>query len=152
MKKGNYYSGKFRPSLIEKYEGNYKKIKYRSMWERQVFRWCDTSSNVVKWSSEEIAIPYRCKTDGKAHIYYPDLKITFDNGETHLIEIKPKNQTEAPKKQLKKTKQYIIKVLMYVKNISKWEAAGAWCKKQGWIFNIWTEDTIQNLGIKILTK
>jgi len=150
MKK--FYSGRYRPSNPGKYAGNYKNIEYRSLWERQTFRWCDTNSSVVKWSSEEIGIPYKCKTDGKKHIYIPDLKITFDNGETHIIEIKPKAQTIAPKKQLKKTKQYIIKVLMYVKNLSKWESAEAWCKDKGYIFSIWTEDTLKNLGIKILTK
>ena len=149
MKK--FYSGRFRPSNPAKYTGNYNKIEYRSLWERQAFRWCDTCGDVIKWSSEELAIPYRCKTDGKGHIYIPDLRITFSNGETHIIEIKPKNQTIAPKKQLKKTKAYVIKVLMYVKNISKWEAAEEWCKAQGFIFNIWTEDTLKDLGIKIFT-
>ena len=150
MKK--FYSGRYRPSNPGKYSGDYRNVKYRSLWERQVFRWCDTSGSVKSWSSEEIAIPYRCKTDGKAHIYYPDLKILFDNGETHLIEIKPKSQTIQPKKQTRLTKSYVTSVLMYAKNVSKWEAAQAWCKKQGYIFSVWTEDTIQDLGIKLLLK
>ena len=54
-----YYSGRFRPKNIDKYAGDYTKIKYRSMWERQVFKWCDEKPHVIKWSSEEEVIPYR---------------------------------------------------------------------------------------------
>lgn len=146
-----FYSGKFRPSFPEKYRGNLRNIKYRSLWERQVFKWCDTCGDILEWSSEEIAIPYRCKTDGKTHIYYPDLKVKFANGETHLVEIKPKNQTREPKKQSRVTKKYLIEVLTYAKNISKWEAASAWSEKQGYKFNVWTEETIKSFGIKLLT-
>jgi hypothetical protein len=53
-----YYSGSFKPKNREKYAGDVSAIKYRSMWERQVFRWCDENSSVAKWSSEEIVIPY----------------------------------------------------------------------------------------------
>jgi len=147
-----YYSGKFRPSNPGKYLGNIRNVKYRSLWERQVFRWCDTNGSVKAWSSEEMGIPYKCKTDGKTHIYIPDLKIIWENGETHVIEIKPKSQTLPPKPQTRKTKAYILSVLMYAKNVSKWEAAAAWCEAHDMIFAIWTEETIQNLGIKLLTS
>ena len=40
---------------------------------------------------------------------------------------------------------------MYVKNISKWAAAEAWCKNHGYIFAIWTEETLKDMGIKLLT-
>ena len=48
-----YYSGRFRPKNIDKYDGDHTKIKYRSHWEMQVFKWCDTTSAVKKWSSEK---------------------------------------------------------------------------------------------------
>ena len=146
-----YYSGKFKPNNIDKYRGDHTKIKYRSMWERQVFRWCDTKDVVVKWSSEEDVIPYRCKTDGKMHRYFIDLKITFNNGDTYLIEIKPKAQTLEPKIRSRKTKKYLKEVLTYGKNISKWEAAQKWCNARGYKFAIWTEIEIKALGIKLLT-
>lgn len=146
-----YYSGRFRPKNIPKYAGDYTKIKYRSMWERQVFKWCDDQSQVLKWSSEEDIIPYRCKTDGKMHRYFVDLKVTFNTGDTYLIEIKPKKQTEEPKVRSRKTKKYINEVTTYAKNISKWEAAEKWCNKRGYKFAIWTEETIKGLGIKLLT-
>jgi len=146
-----YYSGRFRPKNIDKYTGDHTKIQYRSMWERQVFRWCDTSSAVKKWSSEENIIPYICKTDGKKHRYFPDLKVTFSNNKTYLIEIKPKAQTLEPKIPKRRTKKFLNEVLTYAKNISKWEAAEEWCEDHGYEFAIWTEETIKSLGIKLLT-
>jgi hypothetical protein len=151
MKRGQYYSGKYRPIHPGKYDGDYTAICYRSLWERQVFKWCDENINVVKWSSEETIVPYRCKTDNKLHRYFVDLKIQFKTGQTYLIEIKPKKQTQEPKVRTRKTKAYITEVLTYVKNQSKWSAANEYCADRGWIFEVWTEDTIKGLGIKLLT-
>jgi hypothetical protein len=36
-----FYKGKFRPKNPQKYEGDFRNIVYRSMWERQVLKWCD---------------------------------------------------------------------------------------------------------------
>lgn len=145
------YSGKYIPKNKAKYAGDYSKIQYRSLWERQVFKWCDENISVVSWSSEETVVPYRCRSDGKNHRYFVDLKITFKTGVTYLIEIKPKKQTQEPKVRTKKTKAYITEVLTYAKNMSKWEAAREYCADRGWIFEVWTEDTIKALGIKLLT-
>jgi hypothetical protein len=111
----------------------------------------DENSDVLAWNSEEVVIPYRCKTDNKVHRYFVDLKIQFKNGQTYLIEIKPKKQTIEPKIRTKKTKAYITEVLTYVKNQSKWEAASEYCADRGWTFEVWTEDTIKGLGIRLLT-
>jgi len=151
MKNGHYYKGKYRVINKEKYDGDYNAVSYRSLWERQVFRWCDENPSVARWSSEETVIGYRCKTDNRLHRYFVDLKIKFSNGQTYLIEIKPKKQTEAPKVKTRKTKAYITEVLTYAKNISKWEAAQEYCTDRGWIFEVWTEDSIKALGIKLLT-
>lgn len=151
MKKKHYYSGKYRPINISKYDGDYRQISYRSLWERQVFKWCDQNPDIVSWSSEETIVPYRCKTDNKIHRYFVDLKIKFNNGETYLIEIKPKKQTVEPKIRTRKTKGYITEVLTYAKNISKWQAAQEYCADRGMIFEVWTEDTLKALGIKLLT-
>ena len=145
------YRGKYKPTNPSKYMGDYTKIVYRSLWERQVFRWCDDEPNIVGWCSEETIIPYRCKTDNKIHRYFVDLKVKFKDGQTYLIEIKPKSQVQAPKIRTKKTKAYITEVLTYAKNQSKWEAAREYCTDRGWAFEIWTEDTIKALGIKLLT-
>jgi hypothetical protein len=145
------YSGKYIAKNKGKYSGDHNKIYYRSLWERQVFKFLDENSDVLAWNSEEVVIPYRCKTDNKVHRYFVDLKIQFKNGQTYLIEIKPKKQTIEPKVRTKKTKAYITEVLTYVKNQSKWEAASEYCADRGWHFEIWTEDVIKGLGIKLLT-
>lgn len=145
------YRGKFNPKNLNKYEGDWRRIEYRSLWERQVFRFCDDNDAIVRWSSEEVIVPYRCKTDNRVHRYFVDLKITFKNGDTYLVEIKPKKETVEPKKRSSKSKGYLTEVLKYVKNISKWESADEYAKQRGWKFEVWTEDTIRGMGIKLLT-
>ena len=145
------YRGKFNPKNLGKYEGDFRRIEYRSLWERQVFRWCDDNDAILRWSSEEVVVPYRCKTDNRVHRYFVDLKITFKNGDTYLIEIKPKKETLEPKKRSSKSKGYLTEVLKYVKNMSKWESANEYAKQHGWKFEVWTEETIKGLGIKLLT-
>jgi len=151
MAKKHYYSGKYRVIHREKYDGDASGVVYRSLWERQVFKWCDENQAVKSWSSEETIVPYRCRSDGKSHRYFVDLKVTFKTGTTYLIEIKPKKQTQEPVVRAIKTKRYITEVLTYAKNISKWEAAKEYCADRGWVFEIWTEDVIKGLGIKLLT-
>ena len=87
------YSGRYRVKNRKKYEGDFNKVKYRSLWERQTFKWLDNNPGVIGWSSEEVIIPYRCKTDGKIHRYFVDLFIRTKDGKIFLIEIKPKKQT-----------------------------------------------------------
>jgi hypothetical protein len=144
------YKGTYRPKNLEKYKGDGSRVIYRSLWERQVFRWLDEHPDVVKWSSEEIVIPYRCKTDGRIHRYFVDVYIQFRNGSQYLIEIKPDSQTKPPKVKSRQTPKYINEVMGYAKNLSKWEAATEYCKDRKWIFEVWTEKTLKKLGIKIL--
>lgn len=145
------YSGRYKVKNLKKYVGNSANVKYRSLWERQVMRWLDSNPAVVSWNSEEVVIPYRCRTDNKVHRYYMDLYIKFDDGKKYLIEIKPKTQTQPPKKPSRKTKRYLNEVMAYVKNQSKWETAKVFAENRGMAFEIWTEDTIKGLGIKLLT-
>jgi hypothetical protein len=144
------YKGRYKVKNPSKYRGNPTQVIFRSLWERQVFRWCDENSSVLQWSSEEIIIPYRCKTDNKLHRYYPDVYIKTKNGE-YLIEIKPKKETVPPRDRSKKTKKYLNEVMTYIKNTSKWDAAKEYCADRGFIFDIWTEDTLKKMGIKLLT-
>jgi|TARA_B110000977_G_C10768432_1_gene373655 hypothetical protein len=145
------YSGRYPVSDPKKYDGDSTKVYYRSLWERQVFKWCERNPQVLRWSSEETIIPYKCKTDNRIHRYFVDVKIKLDTGETYLIEIKPKKETIAPKKPARQTKKYVTEVMTYVKNQSKWEAAEEYCMQRGWKFVVWTEDTLKSLGIKLLT-
>ena len=144
------YSGRYKPKNIKKYEGNVSSIKYRSLWERQVMRWLDSNPSVIGWNSEEVVVRYRCKTDGKIHRYFTDLFIRMKDGKCFLIEIKPKNQTVPPKQKSRKSKKYLREVMTYAKNISKWEAATEFANRNGMTFQIWNEDTIKGLGIKLL--
>ena len=145
------YKGKYRIKKPEKYAGDPKNVTYRSLWERQAFRWCEDRDDVVAWSSEETVVPYVCPTDKRAHRYFIDLKIKFKNGRTVLVEIKPKSQTVPPKKPSRQTKKYINEVMTYVKNEAKWKAASKYAQDRGYHFEIWTEDTMKQLGMKLLT-
>ena len=145
----------YKPFFPEKYAGDPTNIVMRSSWETKFALWCDNNPHVVKWSSEETIVPYRCPTDGKVHRYFIDFKITFNNKKTYLVELKPKKQTVPPEQKSTKKrarKQYITEVLAYVKNQAKWKAADAYAKSTGTEFQVWTEDTLDQLGIKILGK
>ena len=140
------YSGRYKVRDFKKYEGDRDKVVYRSSWEKACFIWCDSNPDIVKWSSEEIVVPYKWDIDKKMHRYFVDLKVTFKNKKTLLIEIKPDKETSPPKRP-DKTKRYINEAMTYVKNMNKWEAANNFAKDRGWEFQIWTEDTLHSMGI-----
>ena len=60
----NYKQGLFSPRNPKKYMGDPTNIVYRSGWEKRVMDWADGNSNVLRWSSEEVVIPY--KSDRKS--------------------------------------------------------------------------------------
>jgi hypothetical protein len=68
----NNNQGYFKPRHPEKYVGDVNKIRFMSSWELQADKFLDDNPNVLRWSSEEIVIPYVKPTDGKVHRYYPD--------------------------------------------------------------------------------
>ena len=140
------YKGKFKPKNRDKYKGNPTNIIYRSLWERRFMVYCDSNNSVVKWSSEEIVIPYRSPFDRKIHKYYPDfwVKIKKHDGtiETSIIEVKPKSQTIPPKDTSRKRKsgRFLLEMKRYGINEAKWIAANTYCKYKKWKFKIITED------------
>jgi len=138
-----YHQGKYNIKFPEKYAGDPTNIIYRSSWELRFMNWCDSNSAVIKWSSEETIIPYRCGTDNRLHRYFIDFKIqvkTKTNGsKTYLVEVKPSTQTMPPVFPGRRTKRYITEAMTFVKNQSKWEAAVQYCKERGWEFKIITE-------------
>lgn len=145
------YKGYYNPQNKEKYQGSLP-IIYRSSWELSLMIWCDKNANILEWKSESIIIPYYNEIDKKYHKYYIDFSIKFKNNETYLIEIKPEKQTIAPIKckSGKITKKYLMEVLEYNKNCSKWIAAKKFAEEKGYNFQIWTENTLKHLGIKLL--
>ena len=134
------YSGKYKVKNIRKYRGNPDKVVYRSHWEKMVH------DEITEWSSEETVVPYYYEVDKRYHRYFVDLKIKFNTGEVILVEIKPAKETEPPKRP-DKSKRYINEAMTYVKNMNKWEAADTFAKDRGWKFQIWTENTLQSMGI-----
>jgi hypothetical protein len=142
------HKGFFKPLNPKKYAGNPSNIVYRSRWEFVFMRFCDKNSDVLEWSSEEFFVPYRCRTDGRIHRYFPDFKvkiITPKGIKTQVIEIKPYKEVYPPKKPPRMTKRYMTEALTYAKNKSKWEYAEEWCKNRGYEFKIITE---KELGLK----
>jgi hypothetical protein len=109
----------------------------------------DRDKDVIEWSSEEFFIPYRCRTDGRMHRYFPDFKVKLKKADgkivTQIIEIKPRGQTVPPSRPPRKTRRYITEALTYAKNKSKWEYAREWCKNRGYEFVIMTE---KELGLR----
>ena len=142
------YSGKFKIKNVNKYKGDFDNVIYRSLWERNVFKWCDENPKVKFWSSEEVIVPYFYEGDKRYHKYFPDIKIVFED-KTILVEIKPEKETHPPTGQ-RRTKQYIAEGLSYIRNMNKWEAANDYAKDRGWEFQVWTEDTLKDLGIKLI--
>lgn len=142
------YQGKYQPG--PKYVGDRNNCFYCSLWERQLMKWADNNEGVVAYSANDVVIPYRCVTDNRIHHYYIDFMIEFKNGGKYLIEIKPAAQTKPPEKR-KMTRRYLNEVLTYSKNMSKWTYAKDWAEARGFKFQIWTENTLKKLGIKILS-
>jgi len=141
------YSGKYKVKNRSKYKGDVDKVVFRSLWERNAFKWCDDTKEVIGWSSEEVVIPYFYEVDKKYHRYFMDLKITYANGKTILVEIKPNKETSPPKFNGKKSKRYINEGMTYVKNMNKWAAAQNYAADRGWGFQIWTENELSSMGI-----
>lgn len=141
-----YASGKFTPTNPEKYVGN-KFPTYRSSWELTFCRTCDTHPAIIKWASEAISIPYRCPMTGKQTVYIPDFFIQYVDkpGKMHveLIEVKPRNQTMREHVGRNKHNQ-----IEYARNMSKWQAATAWCRKQGIKFRVINEQDLFSLTPK----
>ena len=147
---GKYYQGQYRPRNPSKYKGDPTNIIYRSGWELKLMSYLDRHPNVVKWSSEEVIIPYRSPIDNRLHRYYMDFYVEQINREgkkeTILIEVKPKAQTQPPKRPKNvRNKRYINEVKTWGVNQANWEAAQEVCKDRGWKFQIMPEE---DLGIK----
>jgi len=141
------YSGKYRVQNPSKYQGDYREVVYRSLWEKSCFKWCDSNSKVKKWSSEEVVIPYLYDVDKRYHRYFMDLKIVYESGKTVLVEVKPAHQTQKPEYPGRKTKKYLTESLTYIKNQNKWKAAKKYAKERDWSFEIWTEHRLEQMGL-----
>ena len=136
--------GNYTPKNPHKYVGK-KKPYYRSGWELVFMQFCDSNDSIIQWASEAIHINYRNPLTNKNTIYVPDFLIVYvdKTGKKHaeVIEVKPTKETtlEAAGRSPRAQAAAIV-------NMAKWEAARAWCKNQGLVFRVVTENEIFHQG------
>lgn len=143
-------SGRFIPKNPQKYVGNVHNIMFRSSWEVTFMKWLDTNNAVLRWGSEEIAIPYvnPIKTDqnGRPKIsrYFPDFIMLYrDSSGTvrkEIIEVKPYKESVITPKMSERDK------LAYAVNQAKWQAATIFAESQGATFRVVTEKSMFKTG------
>lgn len=140
------YKGRYKPKNPSKYDGDPTNIIYRSLLERRFMVYCDTNSSILKWSSEEIVVPYVSPIDNRYHRYFVDFWVQYrdSNGtvKASLIEVKPLARTKEPKKipnGTKPTRKMITEIMTWGVNQAKWKAAKEYCDDRKWDFKILTE-------------
>ena len=145
MATGKFRQGIFTPKNKDKFIG--KQAIYRSGLELKFFRFCDDNKNVLKWSSENVVVPYVSPLDGRVHRYFVDNFISIKEGnkiKNYLVEIKPYRQTKPPTTKYRKKAHLLYEQRQWAINTSKWESAKKFCKKKGWDFLIITEKDLKN--------
>lgn len=140
-----FTQGNYIPKFPEKYVGNnISKIRYMSSWELSMHTFLDNNVNILKWSSESIAISYVKPTDGRIHKYYPDYYIEYldktGNLRREILEVKPEKQTKLSRARSAKNKLY--EDIQYSINIAKWTACQNFCNQHGITFKIITEKSM----------
>lgn len=140
-KNSRFSQGYINPESCNKlFESQRKQpIIYRSSWEKKFIYWCETSPKVKHWGSECTCIKYYNPIDEKEHRYYPDFVVELTDGQIMIVEIKPSNQTQPPKKE----NTWAYKT--YIINNSKWKEIKRKCEERGYKFCILTENTINHL-------
>ena len=137
-----YRQGVYALKHPEKYVGDPTTVYFRSNLERRYFKHFDENPDIIKWASEEIAIPYTHPIDKRIHRYFVDVTITTRAGRTFMIEIKPDSQTVPPKGS-PKSKRYARELIEYHINDAKWTAARKFCRDRNMEFQILTEKNIK---------
>ena len=163
---GKFKQGFFNPKYPDKWVISNKGItkgkgiRYMSSWELKVMKFLDENQEILKISSEPFPIPYKSPKDNKEHNYYPDFYCCLRSDEDAdgtdvkkmIIEIKPLYQTERPipppvGAKLQDQKRFNEATRTYIQNVKKWEAAMAWCAEHDMEFKVFTEVTLQKMGI-----
>lgn len=145
-----YSQGEFIPKNPNKYFGKANPF-FRSAWELKVMTLLDQHPYVLNWASESVSIPYINPLTGKRSAYIPDFLVVYkdksNRQRAELIEVKPKKEAIAENAKSKRDKAALTV------NTAKWAAAMAWCKKNGVIFRILTEDSLYiNKGTQLKRK
>ena len=107
-------------------------------------QFCDNNPAILGWASESINIPYRNPFTGKQTIYVPDFLIIYmdKNQQKHaeVIEVKPSSETTMESARSVRDQAFVAL------NHAKWQAAQAWCKRQGLKFRVINEQHIFHNG------
>jgi len=139
----NYRQGDYQVKNPHKYVGN-NTPRFRSGWEMSFMHFLDTNDSILQWASESISIPYRNPITGKQSIYIPDFLITYrtkDNTmKAEVIEIKPKKQSVLESKASARDRAVVAV------NYAKWDQATKWCRRNGLVFRVITEDQLFHNG------
>lgn len=138
--------GRFVPKNPSKYVGNVNAIFFRSSWEMRFMQWLDENNAILRWGSEELAIPYvnpvKVDANGRPVIsrYYPDFIIMYRDTsgaiQKEIVEIKPHGQSFM-KPGMNQREKMTVAV-----NEAKWKAAAAFAESQGAKFRVVTEKTM----------
>lgn len=131
----------------EKYIGDERKLKFKSSWEEKAFMLCDNNPNIIRWGYEIIPISYMKPLGNnrfKPSKYYPDLYVEYYNKSgdfiKEIVEIKPLKQTK--KSRARKPEIRLQENYTHLVNMTKWQAAEAWCNHHGIKFSVATEKSI----------
>lgn len=149
-----YNHGFYRIINEKKYIGNPLECMYRSLWEHNFMVYCDITDEIIRWASENDAIPWMDE-NGKMHKYFPDFYVEIvkkDDENQHkrvFYEIKPHKEIYPdfidretggilpPKKNtLKAYQDFEYKLKTYKNNLLKWHYADEWCKNKHMEFKI----------------
>lgn len=146
------YKGKIDPGILKNPDriiGDKTKLVYRSLWERQVVMWLDSNPDVVKWALEEVEVKYMNPIKKRPAKYIIDFYIEFGQGREVLIEVKPFKETQKPvlKEGARRSRSFDNQMRTYAVNQEKWRMARKLAERTGMEFYVWTEKTLNDLGI-----
>jgi hypothetical protein len=147
-----YTSGLYRVKNPRKYIGDIDNIICRSSWEYRFCMYCDTTEDIVKWSSEHesLCVDYYNPIDNKMHKYWVDYYVKIkrvDYFEEWMLEVKPQREYHKDKKPIlegnesaKKLATYNRELKIWIINQAKFKAAQDFAKKRGIKFGVVDED------------
>lgn len=110
----------------------------------------DRHPNVLAWASESVSIPYRNPFTGKQTVYIPDFLVVYVDKDgskfCEMIEVKPLKEVAGYQRVSETTgrplrtsqKDQATQIL----NAAKWQAALAYCARNGFRFRVVTEDSL----------
>jgi len=105
---------------------NKKKYKFRSSYEKAIFKILENDKNVIKYEYEPIILFFHYK--GRMKRYFPDLLVQYTNNSYKLIEIKPKWR--------------FLNISLYLK--SQLLVAKDYAERHNMIFEVWNWNEKEN--------